>query len=351
MRQRPRTFLLLGLVAAALSAVGVKVYWTVQDARAETQLHRALQANFRQGRRGIARTMLATPRGWIISQALVNYESPAKWQIEYLHPKLAKARIYHEGDTLRRAVDTTALPDRRVRAPQLISTAGRPQSVISKHSLANYQAKHLGSGTIAHRAVRIIGLAHRETGQLLRVFWIDKQSGLILRQDQLSAKGKLLSSTEFQQITLLPRQPVAQRRVVVKATPVMIKSKPERLLLVERRMGLVELSKRVGFKVLLPQSLPKNFLLLESYALPCPCGCGSISAHLRFGDGVRGFSVFEISQHNKKCAFAKDITKLANRQAEPSRTLRAAFAHKQDLNIVAVGDLEPESLKEIVASF
>jgi len=345
MKQRPLAVLLSGLIAAALFAAGVKTYWAGKDSLAAGALRKALQANYLQPRQGIARTMVSTPRGWIVSLAKVRYSSPGNWQIEYLNPRLAKAKIGHQGGYLWKGTEEALPSEPRPGLARVVSIQTAPTPVAQvEPALANYQVRYLGSDRVAGRPVKIVGLADKASGRLLRVFWIDERSGIMLRWDRLREDGRLISTTQFLNISLIPR-PGGEPSIASGAGA----NEPR---VVGVKMGLEELSRKVGFQVLQPGRVPQGFRLEESYFFPCPCGCGGTSAHLRFSDGVRGFSVFEVNEKSGKCPLTHNISaNIGQPLAGPSPALRGATARRKGLLIVVIGDLEAEALKEIAGSF
>ncbi|NIM07165.1 MAG: hypothetical protein GTN69_06860 [Armatimonadetes bacterium] len=344
MKLKPLKVLLAGCLAAALFAAGVKGYWMLQDSLAAAELRTALYANYLQGRQGIARTMVSTPGGWLVSEARIDYRSPKEWKIEYLNPRLANARIAHQGGYLWRRSDLEEASVGEKALPQVIRTGAPSREPTSiQTSLANYRVRHLGSDMVAGRPVKIIGLEDRKSGSLLRVFWVDKASKVMLRQDRLGEGGGLISSTQFLQISLLPPRSRALDGDVETGEGLPPAS--------GQRMSLPELSRRVGFHVLLPGRLPKGFRLRESYLFPCPCGCGTVFAHLRFTDEVRGFSVFQM-KHTEECGLTDSIAENAGQPfPSPIPGLKAAASQRGEVLIVVIGDLEVEMLERIAVSF
>ena len=340
MRSQPLTLLLVGLIAAALFAVGVKGYWLLQDRSAAVQLHAALWADYQQCRQGIARTMVMTPSGLMVSQARILYDRPGNLLVEYINPRLAVVMVGRAAPGQPTAAGKRAIP-MPVVVRQVVRLAPPPRELLPGSGLANYRARYLGKGLVAGRPVKIIGLADKATGQLLRVYWIDRQSGVLLRQDRLDEAGRLVASTEFLRIAFLPTRARTQDSPAEATARAAMVS-----------LGLDELSRRVGFRVLLPSVLPQGFRLTDSHLFPCPCGCGGTSAHLYFSDGVRGFSVFEAAPRHAKCVLSETVASYRGQPLPgPSPALRAVVARRNNLLLIVVGDLDPETLKRIANSF
>ncbi len=353
MKGRMLTLLLALLVASGIGVAGVKGYWRLQDWQA-TQLLRHLQrADSLPPHQGVARATVATPRGWVTSLARVNYEGPGRWQIEYLSPGLARSEIGHQAQCLwqtrpdappAHAGAPTPISQNR-QSPRVMRVQGAPSRgpVSGGDSLANYRVKFLGKAMVANRPCRVIGLADKESGRLLRVFWVDVEKGIALRQDRLGEGGRVMASTEFVSIAFPP-----SRNGSVSPPG---RAKQGEDCAVGKRLGLEELSRRLGFQVGLPVELPHGFKLQDSYLYSCPCGCGGLSAHLRFSDGVRGFSLFEASKKTGHCVLAHGAALARGESvASPSSLLKAAAAERGEVLVVAIGDLPAATLKRIALS-
>lgn len=350
MRFRPVGLLLAAVVAAAVFAGGVRLYWAAQDRNAAEYLVQALRANSEQRRQGLATTRIATPRGWLVSAVRIDYENPADWRIVYLNPIFANATLSRRNGVIWRQARRTS-PQRDVHTPGPVmgvaalhadDAAGPASPALS--SLDNYQATHMGGGSVAGRPVTIVGLIDKNSRKLIRAFWIDNATHVFLRQDLLNPAGKLVSSTEFTQVDF-PTTPLTAVAAPPGVRPAHQPSSPA------VRMDISHLSRALGFQVRIPAALPSGFRLKESYLLPCSCGCEGSSAGLHFSDGVRSISVFEVDAQRNDCHVVHSFAGNAGKVIPgPSPALHAAVAAHKGVLFVVIGDLPPDRLRKIASS-
>jgi hypothetical protein len=337
MKVKPITLILLAALAAALFAVGVRVYWLRQDALAGKELRLAQQADLAVARVGLARSTLATPRGWLTSLAKVSYAGYGEWQVEYLEPRLANLRMGRQAGFLWMTHQPSAASNFGGSAARISwnNSGGQAQPSAVFDS---YKTGYLGQEKIAGRDAKIIGLSDKATGRLLRVFWIDRETHIILRQARLDEAGRLVASTEYLSVTFLPKR----NRIAPTANTGQIQS-----CMTGEQMGLAELARKTNFKIALPANLPEGYKLKESFLLHCAHGC-SAAAQLRYSDGVHGFSVFEINQQNKQCASGTCFPMPEEQGTRsPTSILKMATARREAMTVVVVGDLAPEYLKQV----
>jgi negative regulator of sigma E activity len=348
MKSRSFVLIVIALVVAALFSSGVKYYWHLQDARAAEYLNQALRKSYLQPRQGIVTTQILTANGWLISRARMTYEGPEQWQVEYFSPGPDRTFLGRQSGRLWRwgmPVAPGKIGNNHATTPVAVQTPPAQIPGTLLQSLASYTTKYLGTARLIGRPVRIIGLADKETANLIKVFWVDEKTGVFLRQDSLSQDGKPLSSTEFQNIEFAPSQPLE--------LPIPEQMRPGARKSLSTLAPLPEISRRVGFPVLTPKYLPAGFRLEQSYLFPCPCGCNDVSADLHFTDGVKSFSVFETSVRDPHCSIAKDLKTMAGKGVftGASPTIQLVAVRRGKVLIMVVGEMPARQLKEIADSF
>jgi len=92
----------------------------------------------------------------------------------------------------------------------------------------HYDLRRLGNERVAGREADVLMLNPRDKQRHAQRWWVDRDTGLLLRSDTLGAQGEILESTAFTDLVLLP------------------KPQPEPLLAAMRRLD--------GLRVLKPQS-------------------------------------------------------------------------------------------------
>ena len=149
--------------------------------------------------------------------------------------------------------------------------------------LKNHDIEQTRDGTVAGKPATLL-VVRTMTGAIRKRLWLDEKTYIVLKSEEYSTGGKLLSSTAFKTINY--KAAVADS----------LFRQPDDMN-VGRNAGKAltrdELSKAVGFKVLIPRYVPRSFKL-DAYRLyDCPCGCGHKSAYIRYTNGMDSISVFE----------------------------------------------------------
>jgi len=149
----------------------------------------------------------------------------------------------------------------------------------------NYVARDAGEAVVAGRPTRIVEVAPRGKGPAARRLWLDRETSLPLKQERYNAEGRLTSATEYGEVEF--GAPVPAETFAV----------PEGWTKVEPggegpRLGVQELSARMGFSVRVPRYVPEGYVLLGGYVQEWG-RWGMRPAELRYTDGLRVLSVYE----------------------------------------------------------
>ncbi|OGL40662.1 MAG: hypothetical protein A2043_10425 [Candidatus Schekmanbacteria bacterium GWA2_38_9] len=171
----------------------------------------------------------------------------------------------------------------------------------TKQSLlfSNYEAKIAGKETVSGRDATLVKVDSRYPDRPSKKLWIDDKTGTILKSEQYSSSGNLIFLTYFKKINFnsvindsffMPPQGMSVRTV----------SEPKK-----KNFTPEDLSKLVGFKVVIPYSIPEGYVLEGCYVYQC--GCGVDMAHMRFFDGLNSISIFEGKKDCPVCSKDKGM--------------------------------------------
>ncbi len=163
----------------------------------------------------------------------------------------------------------------------------RPALVVDR-ALAerHYTARAAGEARVAGRPTRVIEVSPRGRGPVALRLWLDGETSFALKRERYDVEGRLTSGTEYLQVTF--GAPVAPDTFSI----------PSGWKTVDldgggAALSLPELSRRVGFPVVLPRYLPPGYVLQGGY-LSLRGRRSQPTAELRYTDGLR---VLSVSQH------------------------------------------------------
>lgn len=200
--------------------------------------------------------------------------------------------------------------------------------------LNNYTAYAAGNTKIAGRNARIIDIKDK-SNILKKRLWVDAATFVTLRTDEYDASSRIVSSTAFKSIDYNTKIPDS----MFKRPSANMDKTCEKMF--THISSLSELSRKAGFKVIIPRYLPKGFNL-DGYRLyDCSCKCGYKSAYIRYSNGMSGISIFEsmeISDCSKLCGEGMHIA--TNR----------ANVSVNGINVYIIADLKSDVIKKITDS-
>jgi len=236
-------------------------------------------------------------------------------------------------------------------SPQTKEVEKRKQDLL----LSNYDVKITGRESIAGRDAIVIKVGCKYPSRPSKKIWIDDKTDVILKSEQYNSNGDLMLLTYFKRVNYNPflddihfRPP--QGRIIRLVSENETKSfSPE------------DLSKMVGFKVVLPSFLPEGYTLEGCYLYRC--GCGVDMAHLRYFDGLNSISIFQgkkdcpiCSEDQRRGFFRRRMgmmgrrgMRCAPRECEllEQRQERVSAFTDRDLRFVIIGDISEKELNKL----
>lgn len=217
----------------------------------------------------------------------------------------------------------------------------------------NYVVTSGGSAEVAGRDTTVIEMRRRRGG-VARRLWLDGETHVVLRQETYDGRGRVLCGMAFERVEFGAQVPDSAFEV------------PEGWEIVaaaaeggEEPLTLDALSKRLGFEVRPPRYVPRGFSPVGAYARQM--GRHAMpAAELRYGDGLRRFSVYEHAWTHKggQGMGMAGGGRHGWRHGAPDgqgcvmglRGGRAARVEREDRVVVVVGDLASQELARIANS-
>lgn len=152
--------------------------------------------------------------------------------------------------------------------------------------LDNHRIALAGRDRVADREAYSLTVRPKDSSRIRKRLWMDKQTFVILRQEEYDSHGRLQSSTRFSSIRFargfpdrLFEPPTAEARITERRS--------------SAAMPIARLSDRLGFSVREPGYVPAGYKLDGARLFECPCECPHQSAYLRYSNGLNSISVFE----------------------------------------------------------
>lgn len=313
------------LVAAVLlGGASPRLFGQGSSAEAVSLLKKALIADQLCSYRGESDSETCYRGRRVKARATVLHRKPASHRIDYTSAPLAGMALINNGRYLWR-VDPRHKTLTRTDSPR------REDPRKLEALLANYRASLGGSQTIAGRKALVVTLVPRDSGKGGKKLWIDVVNGVQLGSEDYDSLGHCVSRSRFRSIDYAPNLPES----------VFAEPRPAGYQLTVLGQGdhtIAELSKELGFKVLVPAYLPGRYRLERAFCEPCDCRCGARMAHLRYGDGVGSLSILE-------CAHCGGMS--APCKASSYGAAGVAVVNRGKLNISLIGNLSPEALRRI----
>lgn len=200
-------------------------------------------------------------------------------RIEYLTPPLKGVVAVQDGIQVRREGGSP---------PGMRMASGAPCArTVVRHRrrlellLRNYEPRDLGGAHAAGRPVRRLLLVHRYTHHVARRWWVDAETGLILRAEDCRADGTVGVRTVYRQVEVLAPPSVCDTRAhlpYAAESPSPISEK--------------EILRRLGLPDIRPRYVPIGYECEAFSEARCGCSCGEPITHIQYSDGLRALSVF-----------------------------------------------------------
>lgn len=246
----------------------------------ESEITRIINASTKHSYSATGVTTILWHGKWYKSAIRQYNQIPNKSRIEYKSFPLEGVVVCCDGRL-------TWRKDPQVDKQVYIESAGC-MSVDQKRKLfiRNYSAYVSGSAKQAGRNARIIDIKDKSE-RLKKRIWVDAATYVTLRSEEYNASTRMISSTSFTSIDYNSRIPNS----IFKRPSGNVKSGCENLFV--NIKSIAELSRKVGFVVMLPKYMPTGFNV-DGYRLyNCSCKCGYKSAYIRYSNGMVGISIFE----------------------------------------------------------
>lgn len=268
----------------------------------------------------------------ISSDVKVFHKAPNKHRIEFLSPPLKGLTAVNDGKCFWRF------------DPKLHSIVGS-QGEYSSHKdrlallLTNYRARETGSTHIAGRTARIVEV-RTPSGELRKRLWVDDKTCIILASENCASDGKLLSKTALATIDYDA------------AVPDSLYAKPSGKGEITcfkgggQAMSYDQLSKALGYRVMVPGYVPSGFKLDAYRLFKCPCMCDHRSAYTRYTNGMGSISIFETSA-DSHCLKQGGCNM---RDGGCSMHDQTAVVTSHGRSFIVIGDASPQDLKKITES-
>jgi negative regulator of sigma E activity len=216
--------------------------------------------------------------------------------------------------------------------------------------LRNYEVKEEGTQTVAGRQAWVLALRCRARRMLAKRLWVDRETYATLGSEDYDCRGLCRSRSMMTQVgfgevrdTLVAPGGLGCTRLV-RDTSI-------------QELPLDQVASRLGFLPRFPGYVPQHFERVGTCLSHCPCGCGALSAQIRYTDGLRSFSVFETNPLHCRCSSRESCARGAHLDKATSCYVKeyGAGAVVSNLQgeqtvVVVVGDLSKEEMIRVGAS-
>lgn len=232
---------------------------------------------------------------------------------------------------------TTIFPNKK-----LVTIAGNAPGEISKgplhpalpenrHTIKKYYTLKLnGQDRIANKMTQIIKMVPRDKHRYGYTFWLDKQSGMLLKCDLMDEKGFVLEQLMYSNVELLSKAPA--------------NNVDTKKLALYRKINLSDKTDVIS-KSWQAKQLPAGFALTRSVITRAESvegkAQGSASYHLVYSDGMASVSVF--IESNKKI----DKPVIGQSSIGP---VNAYSSFVKDAYVTAIGEVPASTVRMIAQS-
>jgi negative regulator of sigma E activity len=340
------------VVAGSLSAWFFKAHG--DELQAVAILTRANERENRQSYVAWGQTGVRFCQSTISSRVKI-YKARRQFRIEYLDPKPPFVQG-SDGHLCWAMTGGNSVMTFNHRAP---SRGTLDEELSVDFLLHAYEPQLLPQQVQAGRPCFVVGFADRKSGKLVRKIWLDQKSFVPLAWAHYSPSGQVVARTKIERISFesVPAQilrPPArlsgqrQARAGEKSGGQM----REPAAHLSRLPDVSSLERRVGFKMLMPEYLPKGFRLQGVYLSRCIHGCGREIGQLRYTDGLRLLTVSESSKQHAGCPFCGSRRSLGacSRAIIDIGPVRAAVRADRRVWAVVMGDLPSEEIEKVSSS-
>jgi hypothetical protein len=221
--------------------------------------------------------------------ATVLHSADGNIRIEYQSAPLEGVKVWENADRVYRYNPKLERLSVAMRPGTPEERAARELKLLQQ----NYIASHEDEDKVAGEETWVIALRPAAGGKLWKRLWVDKDTAVILRSEDLRDQS-VLRHTTFVSVTYLA--PGATLAAAEFTPPTELVERYGRAIpgdTSSRFEDLGVLSKLVGFEVRPPRRLPQGYTFEGGYQTPCFCGKDHQAVRLRYTDGLNTISVFE----------------------------------------------------------
>jgi len=182
---------------------------------------------------------------------------------------------------------TTVFPERKLLTVSRYSLASPMHPQVpddQKKFRQHYNVTLVGQDRVANKLARILDVSPKDQYRYGFRFWLEENSGLLLKCDLKSADGKIIEQLMYSQLTLL-EQPPQQESFENKDGFKVINMDEHRVTLADSPLSITQ--------------LPAGFEMVQASRQPAMHGEGDVH-HLVFSDGMASVSVFMQKQNPHK---------------------------------------------------
>ena len=274
----------------------------------------------------------------------IEHRAPDETRRTYLAPRVLYGQFVISRGAMSWDVDTNR---KRVVVSEN-KAAVDPVAVVDDIALldGNYRAVRTASDSIANRAVDVVDLVSRFTGERAMRLWIDTQTYIVLAKEAYHSDGSLAWRTRFDDIRYTDDIPQA---IFTAAVPQGFETVHGRSY--SQTAKLPSAMPDPGFKPITPKYLPDGFALTGA-AVSVINEVRNL--HVLYSDGIRTLSVFENatnriadfgSMHSQSTSFEGHDAKYVR---DGPTTLLAW--RERGLAFTLVGDLDLKEMLRIATS-
>lgn len=198
----------------------------------------------------------------------------------------------------------------------------------------SHRSRLEGSGEIAGRPTHIVSLSAYGERSVRRRYWVDKETFIPLRTDEYGPTGRLVSRTTFLSVEFAPSEPEVFAPPHIPGVKIVGETtKPTRCA------SLAELSRKVGYRAVLPRYVPKGMRVIGYYYHSCPC-CKRAAPVIRYSDGASSFTIYQ-------CAPGCGLPDRTEKVFWGGRLATVATKHG---HYTIVGEIPGRELRKVAAS-
>lgn len=256
---------------------------------------------------------------------------------EYLEPSFMKGEIRAD-DGRQQSHLIPKAKVLRVGPSRLAELSKRTDQASRGSHKGEIKVDLVGRDKIAGRNAYVIQVRPSHNGGApTRKFWVDTETWIKLKTEDISSDGKVLSMSYYTRIDF-PRSIPDSKFRIDPPTGYRVEKNSMDIDLV----SVAEARKTARFKLLEPSYLPSGFKAVGACVIPFR---RNQVVAIRYTDGVTSFSLF---QTREKVLDRRFIQRL---HEGPVETDKGVYTWRQsDLSLTIVGQLQPEQMRKIADS-